>query len=333
MPQPHLTLWERSTLTALRLGARVIFANPEQGQWVFERIRRPKTIFTAGMNVVCYKLKVPRIWGAITVQFEPTFGCNLKCKYCWGSGTVTAKRPHFMSDEVFRAAADHLPDTVESVAFSLIGEPLLNPNLGNMIEYVHRQGRRVIMFTNATRLTGERLRMVAQSPLNVVNISIEPDPETAEANRGISLGQIRENVRELHRLKRPQLQIKASCVITPNNINRLGKIRAYWEGLITEFKFAPCFYISANAPVSLCLEAWRGNFNILTSGDVTPCCFDGNADLVIGNVLETDFRSIVNGPRMRKILSDMIARKPPERCLNCNQFETSVAPLRVPKDT
>jgi radical SAM protein with 4Fe4S-binding SPASM domain len=333
MAQSHLTLWERSILAAYRLGARTVFENPDQGEWIFERIRRPGTALTAAMNLLFYKLKVPRIWGAVTLQLEPTFGCNLQCKYCWGSGTVTAERQHFMGQEVFRATADHLPDTVESVAFSLIGEPLLNPNLGNMIEHVHRKGRRVILFTNGTRLTGERLKMVARSHLSVVNVSIEPDRETALENRGIELDRIRANVRELHRIKRPELQIKASCVITPNNIDRLDKIRGYWDGLISEFKFAPCFYISANAPISMCLEAWRGNFNILTSGDVSPCCFDGNADLIIGNVLESKLSDIANGPRMRKMLADMVNRNPPGRCLNCNQFETSVAPLRVPKDT
>lgn len=332
MESPRLTLWERSILAGYRRAAKVVFENPAQGEWIFERIRRPKTVLAAIMNVAYFKMKIPRIWGAVSMQIEPVFGCNLRCKYCWGSGAIQVKRPHLISDEVFRATADHLPDTVESVTFSLLGEPLLHPKLGDMIEYIHRKGRRVVMFTNGTRLKGDRLRMVARSKLSVVNVSIEPDPETARENRGVDLDQIRDNVRELNRLKHPGLEIKASCVITPNNVDRLDAIREYWDGLISQFKFAPCFYEFGDEPPSMCLEMWRGNFNVHTSGDVSLCCFDINTELNVGNVLETDLRDIVNGPRMQKMLASMIRGAPPPRCLRCRQFETSVAPLRAPKE-
>ncbi len=324
--------YERVLKKAYRLGARVVFNNGDQGEWIFERVRRPKTILAAAMNVVYFKLRIPRIWGAISMQIEPVFGCNLRCKYCWGSGAIQSKRPHLLSQEIFHRAVDHLPDTVESVIFSLLGEPLLHPELGDMIEYVHRKGRRVILFTNGTKLTGERLQMVARSKLSVVNVSIEPDPETARENRGIDLDEIRENVRELHRIKRPELEVKASCVVTPNNVDRIGEIRAYWDGLISQFKFAPCFYEFGDESPTMCLELWRGNLDLLTNGDVSLCCFDINGELSVGNVMETDLPAIVNGPRMREMLASMVRGDPPARCLRCRQFETSVAPLRAPKD-
>ncbi|MBN1347072.1 MAG: radical SAM protein [Phycisphaerae bacterium] len=332
MQRERVNLMERSVLAAYRLGARVVFGNPDQGEWIFEKIRRPRTIATAAMNVVYYKLKIPRVWGLVSVLIEPVFGCNLRCRYCWGSGAIQAKRPHLMSEDVFRRAIDHLPRTVESVTFSLVGEPLLNPNLGDMIDYAHRKGRRVLIFTNGTKLSGERLRMVAESPVSVVNISIEPDAETCREIRGADLDEIRTNVSEFQRLKRPETQIRASCVVTPENVKHLPKIRAYWDGLISQFKFAPCFYEFGDEPPTMCLEMWRGNFNILTSGDVSLCCFDPNAELIVGNVLETDMPEIVNGPAMRKMLSGMTNGRPPARCLRCRQFETSVAPLRAPKE-
>jgi len=310
----------------------LVFGNPDQGEWIYEKIRRPKTVLTAAMNVVYYKMRIPRIWGLVSVLIEPVFGCNLRCKYCWGSGAIHAKRPRLMSEEVFRRAVDYLPDTVESVTFSLAGEPLLHPNLGEMMAYADKKGRRVLLFTNGTRLTDECLRMVAGSNASVVNISVEPDPETARDNRGIELDEVRANVRELHRLKRPDMHIRASCVVTPENVDRLPEIRAYWDGLITQFKFAPCFYEFGDEPATMCLEMWRGNLNVLTDGDVSLCCFDPNAELTVGNVLETDLTAIVNGGPMRRMLTGMIRGQPPTRCLRCRQFETSVAPLRAPKE-
>jgi len=315
-----------------RLGARMVYGNPDQGEWIYERIRRPRTALAAAINVACFKLKIPRIWGPLTVLIEPVFGCNLKCKYCWGSWTVKkTKRPHLMSDEIFRRAIDNLPNTVETVTFSLIGEPLLHPNLGNMIEYVYRKGHRALLFTNGTLLTGERLSMVARSNLSVVTISIEPDSESARENRGIDLDQIRANVRELRRIKRQDLQIKASCVVTPNNIDKLDKIRDYWDGLINQFKFLPCLYDTGDETPKMCLELWRGNLNVHTNGNVSLCCPDVHGDLTVGNVLKTELRDIVNGPRMRRMLTDMIRGNPPTRCLTCHQFETSKTPFSDPK--
>lgn len=326
------TISARATIAAYRLGAKVVFNNPDQGEWIYEKIRSPRTALTAAMNVAHFKMKVPRIWGLVSVTVEPVFGCNLRCKYCWGSGAIQTDRPHLMSEEIFRRTIDHLPDTVETVTFSLVGEPLLHPNLGEMIESVHRSGRRAVMFTNGTRLTGDRLETIATSKLSVLNISIEPDPETARQNRGVDLDTIRENVRALCRIKRPELQVKASCVVTPENVSRLREIQGYWDGLITQFKFAPCFYEFGDETPSMCLEMWRGNFNILTNGEASLCCFDINAELSVGNVLETEIRHIVNGSRMRAMLGAMIRHDPPKRCLRCRQFETSVAPLRAPKE-
>jgi len=323
---------ENLTKRAYRLGARLVFGSPDQGEWIYERIRRPRTLLAAAMNVAYFKMKAPRIWGAISMQVEPVYGCNLRCKYCWwGEDETHANRPRLMTQEILRNALDHLPDTVESVIFSLLGEPLLHPELGDMIEHVHRRGRRAIMYTNATKLTGERLRMVARSKLSVVNVSIEPDAETARENRGVDLEQIRANVRELHRIKRPELEIKASCVVTDNNVDRLDEIRAYWDGQISQFKFAPCLYQVDTPQASMCLEMWRGNFNLLTSGDVTLCCFDPEPELLVGNVLDTPFSAIVNGPPMKQILADTIRGAPPERCLGCRQFRTSIASPRAPR--
>jgi radical SAM protein with 4Fe4S-binding SPASM domain len=95
---------------------------------------------------------------------------------------------------------------------------------------------------------------------------------------------------------------------------------------------APCFYEFGDEPPSRCLELWRGNLNIHTNGNVSLCCFDINSELLAGNVLEDDLRTIVNSPRMRDMLRGMVRGEPPKRCLRCRQFETSVAPLRAPKE-
>ncbi|MBN1347074.1 MAG: radical SAM protein [Phycisphaerae bacterium] len=313
-----------------RLGARAFLGGGDQGEWIYERIRHPRTILAAVMNLAYFKLKNPRIWSPISVQVEPVYGCNLRCKYCWwGEPETHNNRPRLMDWEVFHSAIDSLPATVESIIFSLMGEPLLHPDIAKMIDYAHRAGRRTIMYTNGTKLTGDRVPMLAGSKLDVVNISIEPDLETARENRGVDLDQIRENVREFKRVKPDRLQIKASCVITENNLDRLAQVREYWSGIVSEFKFAPCLYQTDIPHISTCLEMWRGNFNLLTSGDVTLCCFDPEPELVIGNVRETGVAAMTNGAQMRQLLGAMINGQVPQRCLGCRQFQTTIASPRA----
>lgn len=316
---------------AYRLGSRIVFGGASHGDWVYERMRHPRTLLTSVMNVGYYAMGIPRIWNPISVIAEANFGCNLKCSYCWGSGIVTCKRPRLMSWEVLRRLMDVLPNTVETVQWAGLGEPLIHPDLKEMTDYVVSRGRRVLMFTNGTLLRGKQLDMVVSSKLDVVNVSVDVEHEAAKKQRGIDLDEIRENVRELVRRKPPGMQVKVSMVITPENVDHMNGVWEYWGGLAEEIKFSAVHDVLGHEDPGKCLEVWRGNFLVSTEGTVSPCCFDVNEDLYVGNIFEHTLVEIAHGPKMRAILEGLARGNPPPRCMSCRQFTDWTGPLRTPR--
>ena len=76
-------------------------------------------------------------------------------------------------------------------------------------------------------------------------------------------------------------------------------------------------YVIRNRLPYRCPRLW---FNpvITWDGKVLPCCFDKNADHVMGDMNETSFRDIWNGPKYRMFRKSILTgRDLNEICRNC----------------
>jgi MoaA/NifB/PqqE/SkfB family radical SAM enzyme len=321
--------------TSYRLASRVLFGNGDHADWMYEKMRRPRSIYLTAKNLLYYWTGKPRIAGITSVVIEPVYGCNLRCKTCWGRIPYVKTRPPRMPWETFARIIDTMPPSVESVTFSLAGEPTLHDDLGRMIEYAHQADVRVILATNGTLLEGERLERVANSPLSVVNVSVETDAEMAREIRGIDLDQLRENIRQLVQRKRPTLEVKLALVAHERNAKKIAQVRRDWAGLIDYVKVSPVFVFDGQDNTRVCMELWRGNVNVLTDGRVMPCCvsiFGGDpSDIVIGNVNDEPLTDIVTGQTYRRLLADTLDGKPPAICRSCSEFKSPTIPRRAPQ--
>jgi MoaA/NifB/PqqE/SkfB family radical SAM enzyme len=321
--------------TSYRLASTLIFGNGDHADWMFEKMQRPRSIWLTAMNLLNYWRGVPRVAGMTAVVIEPVYGCNLRCKTCYGSIPYLKIRPPRMTWDTFARIIDHLPKSVETVTFSLAGEPLLHDDIARMIEYSHQAGVRVILATNGTLLKGERMEQIAATHLSVVNISAETDAEMAREIRGIDLEDLRDNIRRLVARKRPELEVKLALVAHERNADKIADVRRQWAGLIDNVKVSPVFRFNGEDHTRICMELWRGNFNVLTNGDVMPCCvsiFGGHpCDLVIGNVMNQTLDEIVHGPVYEKMLRDAVAGNPPKLCRSCSEFSSPRIPRRAPQ--
>jgi MoaA/NifB/PqqE/SkfB family radical SAM enzyme len=327
-----MTLSEYLLKTAFNAASRVLFGNRDHADWMLEKMQRPRSIWLTAKNLYFYWRGVPRIAGLTAVVIEPVYGCNLRCKTCWGNMPYLDNRPSRMPWDTFQRVIDNLPRSVESVTFSMAGEPLMHEEIEKMIEYAYKANLRVILATNGTLLTGDCLEMVAASHLSVVNVSMETDQEMAREVRGIDLGQVRENVRKLVARKRPELEVKLALVAHEQNAGMIAQVRQQWAGLIENIKVSPEIRFDANDNIRVCMELWRGNVNILTDGTVMPCCvsiFSGRpADLTIGNVNNQSLTEIIQGAPYRRLLEMVISGDPPSVCRSCSEFCSPAIPRR-----
>jgi len=233
--------------------------------------------------------------------------------------------------ELFRKAVDQTPGYVETITLSLIGEPLLHPQIHEMIDYIAERGKRAILFTNGTLLGGERLVRIARSRLSVLNVSVEVDDQTAREIRGADQQVIRRHVEEFVAAKRSETEVKLSVVAHRGNVDRLDRLRQDWGDLIGHIKVSPVMSFKGDTPPGQCMEPWRGNLNVFTNGKVSPCCIDWGASLIIGDLNEQNLDEIIQGPAYRELLSRFLAGKSPAFCRTCEEFTDPRVPLRMPR--
>jgi len=315
--------------------SQLLFGNSDHADWILEKLQQPRSVWLTSRNLWNYVRRIPRVAGLTSIVIEPVYGCNLRCKTCWGGMKYVRSRPERMAWETFCRIIDHIPKSVESVTFSLAGEPLLHEDIIRMIEYTHSAGVRVILATNGTLLTGNLLEQIAASHLSVVNVSVETDAELSQEIRGIDLSLLRHNISRLAAQKRPEMEIKLALVAHGGNDKNIAQVKQHWAGLVKNIKVSPEFSFNSKKNVKACLELWRGNVNILTDGSVVPCCvcvLSGNPHaFLIGNVNDLKLDEILAEEKFRYLLAEALQGRPPEPCLRCNEFSSPNTPRRALK--
>ena len=110
---------------------------------------------------------------------EITNVCNLSCSFCPG----TRREKRFMTPEDFETLSRKLRGHVEYLYLHLMGEPLLHPQLEEILGIAARQGFRVIITTNGTLLDRRGELLVSSPAVYKVNISLQSFEATEPLNR------------------------------------------------------------------------------------------------------------------------------------------------------
>ena len=110
------------------------------------------------------------------IQLETVFGCNARCTMCPVHRTSERKKG-IMSFELFKYVVDELAPYKEHInKFDLwgLGEPLLDKNLSEKVNYAKKKGfRSVAIATNADLLSGKLVASLYKAGLDTIIFSID----------------------------------------------------------------------------------------------------------------------------------------------------------------
>jgi MoaA/NifB/PqqE/SkfB family radical SAM enzyme len=106
---------------------------------------------------------------AILAHLIPIRRCNLSCAYCNEYDDYSPPVP----TETLRRRVDLLRDLGTEVITISGGEPLLHPELDEVIRHIRRRGMIAGLITNGYLLTGERIRRLNRAGLDHLQISID----------------------------------------------------------------------------------------------------------------------------------------------------------------
>jgi radical SAM protein with 4Fe4S-binding SPASM domain len=297
----------------------------------------------------------PIQWGyPISISFEPTTSCNLRCPEC-PSGLRAFTRPTGMLEKsFFKDTIDQLSKDLMYLVFYFQGEPYLNPGFLEMATYASSKGIYTATSTNAHYLTDANSKKTIESGLDRLIISI--DGTTQEVYQqyrvGGKLSKVIEGAKNIVRWKkelksRTPFIIFQFLVVKPNQ-HQIEEIRLLAEEIGVDdvwYKTAQVYdyendpnnliptldkfsrykkneaggFDSKNKLDNHCWRLWHATV-ITWDGLVVPCCFDKDATHTMGDLKGKPFSEVWHDKEYihfrRQILE---SRKNIDICANCSE--------------
>ena len=265
---------------------------------------------------------------------EITNVCNLRCAFCPG----TKRAPRAMSPDEFALVLDRLRERVSYVYLHIMGEPLLHPQLPELLAIAAERGVRVCVTTNGTLLHARADALLNAPALYKVSVSLHSieenggDPAAAReyletvwsfAERAAARGVIcalrlwNEGAADSRNdTILDFLREKTGSADWPEPRERSFRLR---ENLYLEREaaFAWPDLAAGEMPVEFC-RALREQVGVLADGTVVPCCLDHEGDLALGNLFARELSEILASPRAKALYEGFSRRKPAETlCRRC----------------
>jgi MoaA/NifB/PqqE/SkfB family radical SAM enzyme len=105
----------------------------------------------------------------IVAQIVPTRRCNLSCTYCNEFDRISDPVPL----DVMRARVDKLADLGTTIITLSGGEPLLHPNIDDIIRHIRRRGAVATLITNGYLLSTRMVDRLNAAGLDSLQVSVD----------------------------------------------------------------------------------------------------------------------------------------------------------------
>lgn len=297
----------------------------------------------------------PVQWGnPISISFEPTTSCNLRCPEC-PSGLRAFTRPTGMLQQnFFKDTIDQLSKDLLYLVFYFQGEPYLNPEFLDMVKYAGSKGIYTATSTNAHYLNDKNARSTVESGLDRLIISIDGTTQDVyqQYRVGGKLEKVLEGARNIVKWKK-ELNSKKPfvffqfLVVKPNEhqIEDIKKLAAEIGVDEVRFKTAQIYdyendpnnlipvnekysryrknskgeFVFKNKLQNHCWRLWHATV-ISWDGLVVPCCFDKDAQHTLGDLKGKTFKEVWHNDTYRRFRRQILqSRKNIDICANCSE--------------
>ena len=157
------------------------------------------------------------------IFWEVTKGCNLRCIHCRATATELSSPSDLPTakalDIIDQIAAHSNPILVLSG-----GEPLYRSDIFQLASYANDKGLRVALATNGTLVTKEVARMIVDSGVKRVSISLDgADALTHDSFRGIP-GAFEAALHGFRNLKEVGMSVQVNMTIARHNADQLPRV-------------------------------------------------------------------------------------------------------------
>lgn len=290
---------------------------------------------------------VPGISGMpLSIGTELTNHCNLNCPECSSGSGMMQRERGFMDPDLFNKIIDELRPYLYNINLYFQGEPMMHPQFFSFLDKC--AGLNSVVSTNGHFLSEENAEKIAGSGLSKLIISLDGFDQdtyslyrvngsfdkvisgiksitTAKKKFNSSLKiEIQFLVNKINECQIPQLRqfskfVGASLSLKSMQIIHKENILAWLPGKrhFSRYHFKNGEYSLKSSLPHRCARLW---FNpvITWSGKVVPCCFDKDAEYVMGDLNIDSFSDIWNGTKYQIFRKSILSgRHMIDICRNC----------------
>jgi heme b synthase len=159
------------------------------------------------------------------IAWEVTRSCNLACKHCRAEAHL-APYPGELATEEARALIDTFPQTGDPIIIFTGGEPLLRPDIFELVRHARGHNLRCVMAPNGTLITAENALQMKESGISRCSISIDgPESRSHDLFRGVP-GAFNDAMRGIGYLKQAGIEFQLNTTVTKGNLRQFKDIFA-----------------------------------------------------------------------------------------------------------
>lgn len=270
------------------------------------------------------------------LKIELTNYCNLACPMC--PHAQMQREVGYMKPALFYRILDQAAPHVEFVYLHHLGESLFHGRIGDFIRYGRTLGVATGLSTNATFLDRRKGRLLLESGLDFLVISLDGATEKSYQRMrvGGNFASTLENVRAFIALKTQienSTQVVVQLIVTEHNRHEIDRFARTWEGQAqVMIKQARDWAGQVTIPLSEldktggrsaiqhtpCRMLWT-ELTVLWDGSVVPCANVFERQNVLGDLSRESLDEVWNGAALRALrlahLRDAVSEIPV--CATC----------------
>lgn len=258
---------------------------------------------------------------------EITNRCNLACSFC-----PKTKRPARTINPVeFRHLAEKLRPYTDYLYLHVLGEPLLHPQLGEILDICRELLFRVVITTNGTLLPAQETMLLSSPALYKINVSLHSFEANAPGDFGaylsgcFSFAKKAGEAGKLVDLRLWNLDGETTRGQNAQNDVILETLASFfprpwvqntWGFRLCDRVFVhyaekfdwPDLALEERSDCGTC-RALKDQIAVLSDGTVVPCCLDHEGDITLGNLFSQNLPEILDDTPAKSLLSGFSARK------------------------
>lgn len=265
------------------------------------------------------------------VRYEVTDKCNAHCVMC---PREKHTRPHGVMDQtLYERSIDEIVSLgAKRVVLTGFGEPMLDRKLEQKIKYAKSKGLGTYIITNGSAITENRAYQLLMAGLDEMRVSFYGmEKKTYNAvMRGLDFDKTIKSLMAFLAIKESlgiKTKVHLSYLVMDENKEDVEAFKAFWEPKVDIIEIWRPHNFGDGKDYRLrtenkktCGRPENGPLQIQWNGEVIPCCYDYNNQIVLGNAFEQPIMDILNGSKYEALREGHRNGEFPPYCDQCDQL-------------